>query len=75
MSQEIWFFQKGFYAVHIIDSKLKRKLDFLKNFKLMTTYYDSTGVRGWDFLLPAEMYNKVTRWIHGSKNGTNITKF
>lgn len=63
MAQEIWFFQKGFYAVHIIDSKLKRKLDFLKNFKLITTYYDSTGVSGWDFLLPAEMYGKVVRWI------------
>jgi hypothetical protein len=46
-----------------MDAKLKRKLDFLKNFKLITTYYDSTGVSGWDFLLPAQMYNKVVRWI------------
>ena len=52
MNQEIWFFQKGFYAVHIIDSKLKRKFDFLKNFKRITTYYDSDGVCGWDFCSP-----------------------
>ena len=63
MRQEIWLFQKGFYLAHIIDTKLKRKLDFLKNFKLITTYYDSTGVSGWDFLLPDAMYSKVVRWI------------
>ena len=63
MNQEIWLFQQGFYAVHIIDSKLKRKLDFLKNFKRITTYYDSTGERGWDFLFPADMYKKAVKWI------------
>ncbi len=63
MTQEIWLFQKGYYAVHIMDTKLKLKLDFLKNFKRITTYYDSNGVCGWDFLLPADMYTKVSRWI------------
>ena len=63
MNQEIWFFQKGFYAVHINDSKLKQKLDVLKNFKRINTYYDSSGVRGWDYVIPADMYNKVARLL------------
>jgi len=63
MKNEIWLFQKGFYAVHITDSKLKHKFDFLKNFKLITTYFYPKGVMGWDFLVPAEMYNKTVRLL------------
>jgi hypothetical protein len=63
MKQEIWFFQKGFYAVHVMDTKLKHKFDFLKNIKQITAYSYPSGVKAWDFLLPAEMYKKVVRMI------------
>jgi hypothetical protein len=69
MNQEIRLFQKGFYAVYIIDLKLKRKLDFLKNFKLMTTYFYPNGGRAWEYILPAQMYSKVVRWIKQNKKG------
>jgi hypothetical protein len=80
MNQEVWFFQQGFYVIHIIDSKLKRKLDFLKNFKQINTYFYPNGVRGWDFLFPAKLYNKAVRWIKHikapgeHKNGTDVTE-
>jgi hypothetical protein len=63
MSNEIWLFQKGIYAVHIIDAKLKVKFDFLKNFKLISTYSYPEGIKGWDYLIPAEMYNKAVKLI------------
>jgi len=61
MKQKIWFFQEGFYAVHVIDSKLKRRLDFLKYIRQITAYSYPSGIKAWDFLIPVEMYNKVTR--------------
>ena len=63
MNNEIWLFQKGMYAVHIMDSKLKTKFDFLKNFKLITTYKYPNGVRGWDYLIPSELYAKALKLI------------
>ena len=78
MRQEIWLFQKGFYLAHIMDAKLKRKLDFLKNFKLMTTYSYPNGAKGWDYILPAQMYKKAVKWIKNNKakeeaqHGTSI---
>jgi hypothetical protein len=68
MRSEIWLFQNGIYAVHITDSKLKNKFDFLKNFKLITTYFYPNGVKGWDYLIPAEMYKKVKRWLKPEVN-------
>jgi len=69
MNNEIWLFQNGIYAVHIVDSKLKNKFDFLKNFRLITTYHYPNGVKGWDYLIPDELYAKAAKLIKkaGSK--------
>ena len=63
MKNAIRFFQSGVYAVHIIDTKLKGKIDALNNSKLINTYFYPNGTKGWDYLIPAELYNKAARLL------------
>ncbi len=62
MKQEIWWFQTGEYKACITDSKLKRRLDFLKDV-VLRDHYLYQGRKAWGYTFPAKLYNKIANLL------------
>jgi hypothetical protein len=61
MKPHIWFFEKGFYKVYLNDYEVKKILSTWKDCHASCQYYFPSGKKGWDFIFPAKLYNKVAQ--------------
>lgn len=64
MRNEIWKMYSDEYMLYVEDNKIKKRLDFLKDVRLSTQGYNpKTGKRGWGYMFPARLYNKMARLL------------